>query len=126
MIRKVIDGGVALIFFLFAYLQLNDPDFWWWVLIYGLVAIVAILNLFGALNKSRTFKTLIVFIILLVIYFSNLIAWIKAGFPDMVNYTDDNVVIAEGIREYFGLLISFIVILLYHLFARKSDKKDNA
>lgn len=122
MIRKIIDGGVALIFILFAYLQLNDPDSWWWVLIYGLVAIVAILNLFGALKKRRTFETLIVFIILLVIYFSNFLAWGKAGFPDMVNYTDETVVVVEGIREYFGLLISFCVILLYYLFPFKSRK----
>ena len=115
-IRKGIDILVAIIFIWFAYLQLDDGDAWFWILIYGFVVIMAVLDFLGSLSKRRSLKTLIVFGILLIVYFSHLLDWIKAGYPNIVDYTEETVSVVEGVREYFGLLISFAVVSVYYLF----------
>ncbi|MCY4171733.1 MAG: hypothetical protein OXE59_09365 [Bacteroidetes bacterium] len=47
--RLIIKGFTlvgALLFFLCAYWQLNDPDALWWVLIYGIAAVIGFVRLF--------------------------------------------------------------------------------
>jgi hypothetical protein len=115
MISKLIDALIFVVFIGFAYLQLNDPDPWFWILTYLLVAIIAAMSLLGRLTRWRVLSTLTVFALLVIINFFKFIAWGKAGFPDIINYTPDTVSVVEGIREFSGLLISFSVVLLYQM-----------
>lgn len=70
---KVINIILTLLFILFAVVQLNDPDPWLWVAIYGLVAGVSGFAIFQKYNKGVVYLGVAICIIGLAILFPELI-----------------------------------------------------
>ncbi len=103
---------VAAVFVLFAYFQLNDPDPWRWVILYGAVALMYGLAAFGKY-----------FQIVVYLLFAVSIAWLLSLLPDFVNWIRDG---AESIvgtmkaeephieltREFLGLVIVLIALVM--------------
>ena len=112
---KWINWILFLLFTTFAYVQLNDPDPYVWVLIYGLVAI-----LFGLSNFLRVpgwvLQIMIVGILIFAMFhlgyfYDWLISDEKSElFGEMV-YKKPHV---EGTREFLGLLIAALAILFLY------------
>ncbi|WP_100613021.1 transmembrane 220 family protein [Confluentibacter lentus] len=113
--RKIINIVLFILFVLFAFVQLNDPDPMVWFTIYGIVAFICLIANYKKISKILLW----IFIIALVIYstrhFSYFIDWFKIDhkeelFGEMV-YEKPYL---EGTREFLGLLIA-VIALAYQL-----------
>jgi len=117
---KIANFILALIFLLFAFVQINDPDPILWILIYGNMAVLCVLAMF----KMRFIYWLGASMILYSIYAALLVnsAWQWFLSPDRSLLFDDlakmqNLYIEET-REFLGLVIC-IVVLIFHILSNR-------
>ena len=119
---KVLNIVLALLFTLFAYFQLNDPDPFLWVTIYIIVAAICAFAAFGKYNSW----VLLIGLLGLSIYFGMLlpsfITWLKDGMPTITGSMKAESKYIELVREFLGLLI-LIVVLLWQYFRMWKNKK---
>lgn len=118
---KVINFILALIFLLFAFVQINDPDPILWILIYGNMAVLCVLAMF----KMRFFYWMMITLIGYTIYAALLAgsAWVWFQSPDRSLLFDDiakmqNIYIEET-REFLGLGICIMVLVFHLIVGRK-------
>lgn len=117
---KTINFILTLIFLVFAFVQVNDPDPLVWILIYGNMAVLCVLAMF----KMRFVYWLVASIVLYSIYAALLTggAWEWFQSPDRSLLFDDLAKMQhpyiEETREFLGLIIS-IVVILFHLLANR-------
>lgn len=117
---KITNFILAILFLLFAFVQINDPDPILWILIYGNMAVLCVLAMF----KMRFIYWLAATIILYAIYASLLIggAWEWLQSPDRSLLFDDLAKMQypyiEETREFLGLLIC-IAAAIFHLLTPK-------
>ncbi len=117
---KITNFILAILFLLFAFVQINDPDPILWILIYGNMAVLCVLAMF----KMRFTYWLAATIILYAIYASLLIggAWEWLQSPDRSLLFDDLAKMQypyiEETREFLGLLIC-IAAAIFHLLTPK-------
>ena len=71
--------AIAVIFALFAYVQLNDPDPWRWVALYGAVAILYGLAAWGQYLQIAVYFLFAVSIASLLSLLPSFVAWIRDG-----------------------------------------------
>lgn len=113
---KVLNFILAILFLLFAFVQINDPDPVLWILIYGNMAVLCVLAMF----KMRFVYWLVGSIVLYSIYASLLVggAWQWLQSPDRSLLFDDlakmQYAYIEETREFLGLFIC-IAVALFHL-----------
>ncbi|MDN5200415.1 transmembrane 220 family protein [Fulvivirgaceae bacterium BMA10] len=120
---KIANIILAVIFVLFAVVQLNDPDPLLWVAIYGLVALI---SAFAALKKFNTTVILISMALCLlgsVYYFPGLIELFQEHeVADLTRKMKADKPFIEESRESLGLLIAFLA-LAFHYYQAKRIKK---
>lgn len=107
---------------LFAFVQINDPDPLLWIAIYGAMAAVCVMAAFRYYIKPMLWILLAGFIVYLVILWPGISEWLKQD--------DKGVLFDEGMkmqfpyieesREFLGLLICVIVLLVHILRSRKA------
>lgn len=112
---KIFNLILAILFFLFALLQLNDSpgDILFWVLIYLLVSGI---SAFAAFNRYNMW--VIVLGIGVVVYqlfrmFPAFASWINSGAPSIYGSMKPSSPHIELVREFFGLFVC-LVVLIYH------------
>jgi hypothetical protein len=117
---KITNLILTLVFLLFAFVQINDPDPILWILIYGNMAVLCVLAMF----KMRFVYWIMATIVLYTIYAALLVgsAWEWLQSPDRSMLFDDiakmqNLYIEET-RECLGLLIC-ISVAVFHLLTNK-------
>jgi hypothetical protein len=111
---------VVVLFLLFAYWQLNDPDAVRWVSIYFGVVVSAALFL-----ARRYFPVLpligSIICLLGLLYLSpDFISWIKEGMPTITGQMKAESPHIELVREFLGFLIAGSVYFLYYRIHRKA------
>lgn len=117
---KIINFVLALIFLLFAFVQINDPDPILWILIYGNMAVLSVLAMF----KMRFVYWLGASIVLYSIYAALLVngAWEWLQSPDRSLLFDDIAKMQypyiEETREFLGLIIC-ITAAVFHLLSNR-------
>ncbi|MFC4874124.1 transmembrane 220 family protein [Negadavirga shengliensis] len=123
---KVFFGVWALLFLLFAYLQLNDPDPEWWVPAYLLAATMSGLGAFGFF-PIRILVVLTFGYLIVAMFFwpENIGGWISQEWAqkDLTMKTEQ----MEINREFFGLVIMAVVSALAAIVGRQqylAGKKD--
>ena len=106
-LSKWINWIVCVVFLLFAFVQLNDPDPYVWVAIYGLIAIFFAVSNFRNIPKI-IIQVLIIGLVLFALYHVGYFYdWLLSNdkselFGDMI-YDKPYV---EGTREFMGLVIA--------------------
>lgn len=119
MKTRVISFLLFLIFTLFAYWQFNDPDPVLWVGIYGILALVSLLRVFGIFSRGLA----IVFMIALAVYslfkIGGVIEWIGADDKSSVfgTMTPDKPYV-ELTREFLGLVLGFLGMFVHYKMKR--------
>ncbi|WP_109830414.1 transmembrane 220 family protein [Reichenbachiella versicolor] len=107
MKQKIIYGVLAVVFALFAIVQLNDPDPIKWVAMYTLVSILFVIRIFGLKNKSLTLVVMLVLLGFSLFYIP--------GFLEYLVQPNKNEIIGEMVyekpyieetREFLGLWIA--------------------
>jgi len=114
-VKKLINLLICCIFLLFAYVQLNDPDPYVWVIVYGLVAVLFAVSIFVRIPKVMIQVVILAFILFAFYHVGNFYDWLLSNdkselFGDMI-YDKPYI---EGAREFMGLLIA-IGALIYLL-----------
>jgi hypothetical protein len=117
-------GGL---FILFALLQINDPDPYLWIPIYGYAALISILN---AKNKYDGFANyaLIIFCILygakLLLEQDGVVSWYEQhDAENLVQSMKATKPWIENTREFGGLLIIIISVIPNIIYQQKSRSK---
>lgn len=121
---KILNGILALIFLLFAYWQLNDPDALTWVIVYLLVAGVSGYAIFKKIDRRILLFLLTLFLFYTLSYTPYIIAWIQQGMPSIADEMKASTPYIEYTREFFGLLISLCVIVYHYYFSYKLKGKS--
>lgn len=110
--RSFVNIILFVLFSVFAIVQLNDPDPFFWVLIYGLTACIPLISNYKNIPKIILWVILIGLLVYAFQYFPHLIDWLQTEnknelFGEMV-YEKPYL---EGTREFLGLLMSALVVI---------------
>jgi transmembrane protein TMEM220 len=121
---KIVNLVLAVMFLLFAFVQINDPDPVVWILIYGAMAVTCVLAAFH--HYSKAFK--IAMAILMVAYLAYSLVYIP-GFMEWLAQPDRSVLFddiakmqhlyIEEAREFLGLMICVVVLIVQLVRIRK-------
>jgi hypothetical protein len=117
---KILSCVFALMFLLFALVQINDPDPLLWVAIYGAMVAVSVMAFFNKYSKAFMIALAIGYCIYAALLFRSAITWLKSDdrsllFDDIAKMRYPYV---EETREFLGLVICMAVLIfcfLYHL-----------
>lgn len=108
---KILNFILALMFLLFAFVQINDPDPVLWIAIYGLMAVVCILAIFKYYIKPLLWVMMAGFLVYMVLLFPGVKEWFAQ--PDLSILFDDVLKMQfpyiEEAREFLGLVICEVV-----------------
>ncbi|MCS7020028.1 MAG: transmembrane 220 family protein [Cytophagales bacterium] len=122
MLLKIANIALACTFACFAWLQLNDPDPYLWVSIYGYVAVVSLLAFFHIYN--------IAFIVAGIVVCAGGVLYLLPSVVDwLVNHPDVSLITGmsaermyiEESRECFGLMLALACLVLHYFVAKKLD-----
>jgi hypothetical protein len=121
---KLVNLLLAVMFIIFAFLQINDPDPVIWILIYGAMAVICILAAFRIFPKKVMVGLLIVYLLYSIYFLPGIGEWLRQE-----NKSDlfDNVAKMEHIwieesREFLGLMICVLVLAIQLVLARRPAK----
>lgn len=115
---------IALLFIIFAAVQYNDPDFYIWVPLYGVIAIVAIMWDRGWRNKKVLFALSLMFFLGMCFYIPDVIYWVLEGTPSIAGSMKAESPFIEFVREFFGLGICLTALTLYLRAALKNKATE--
>jgi hypothetical protein len=117
--RKILHLLLALIFAVFAYLNLNDPDAPIWVAAYASVALLFALSLGVWSDRRVTLGLAAVLFIWMLTMLPGMMAWFRDGLPSITEEMKATEPHIEVVREFLGLLIA-ILALVYLSFAQRA------
>jgi hypothetical protein len=124
---RYLNFSLAVMFLVFASLQLNDPDPITWILIYGSMAALCVLAAFDRYVRWLMIVQIICYVFYAILLLPGLRLWL--GSSDRSLLFDDlakmqHLYIEES-REFLGLMICLTVIGLYWVRSSKGLKKAN-
>jgi hypothetical protein len=119
---KIVNFLLAVMFLVFAFVQINDPDPIIWILIYGGMAVLSVMAIFDFYPRKVIIGLLILFLAYSTFFFSGVVEWLRsekkaALFDDVAKM--EHLYIEES-REFLGLFICVIVLIV---FVVRSSKK---
>ncbi len=113
---------IAFIFFLgAASVQLNDPDSYVWIIIYGSIALLTLATLFNQYFPLTTLISAFVYLLAVLWFSPNLINTSVEAFSSVQMKNQQH----ELVRETWGLLISFLWCAVLYLKINTADKSIN-
>ncbi len=119
---RILNFVLAVMFLLFAFVQINDPDPVLWILIYGGMAVLCVMAIFEVYPKKVIIGILVLFIGYSLVYIPGTLEWLRNDNKEMLfdDLAKMQFPYIEETREFMGLLIC-IIVLFFHLYrARRS------
>jgi len=113
---------VALLFVVFAAVQLNDPDPIHWVLIYLGVSFVAILYVAKRYYPAIPLLGFLACLVGLLLLSPDFITWLGEGMPTITGSMKAESPHVELVREFLGFLIAGIAYIAYFMGYRTAIK----
>ena len=101
---KAISAVLALLFLLFAIFQLNDPDWFTWMILYGYVSVVAAMAVFGKYNPAFLLPGIAIFGLYFFYQIPSVFTWFSSDDSLITGMSPDKMYVEES-REAFGLLM---------------------
>src|SRR5687768_2790860 len=110
---RIVNFLLAIMFLAFAFLQINDPDPILWILIYGLMAVYAVMAIFDFYPQKFLIATVAIYALYSLLFVPGLIDWFNSGdrsalFDDVAKM--EHLYIEES-REFLGLIICIVVLV---------------
>ena len=123
---KILNLILAVLFVVFAFVQINDPDPVIWILIYGSMAVLCILAAFGYYYFFVQAGLLIIFIGYSFVFFSGVLEWLRSEDKSMLfdDIAKMQYPYIEESREFLGLLICMLVLIMHLVLARQQRRKS--
>lgn len=123
---KIINFLLALVFLVFAFVQVNDPDGAYWILIYGAVSVLCVLAMFRYYPLKVIWGLIFLYVIYMGFLFPGVLNWLaeddKSVFFDQMQVEKPYI---EESREFFGIFLA-VMALAFHLFSRRYFQKQTA
>ena len=121
MLHKVINFLLAVMFLVFAYLQLNDPDPIVWIPIYGVMAIICVLAMFQYYPRAVLFSLVIFYTLYSFFYIPGVKEWLAQDDKSQLfsNVAKMEHPFIKESREFLGLMINVAVLVVYLIMSRK-------
>jgi hypothetical protein len=117
---KIVNLVLAVMFLLFSFVQINDPDPVVWILIYGSMAVVCVMAAFKYYPVIFMIIQMVAFLAYSVILIPGVSEWLAQ--PDRSMLFDDVAkmqhLYVEEAREFLGLMICIAVLILELIRAR--------
>jgi Transmembrane family 220, helix len=118
---RIVNFILAVIFLLFAFVQINDPDPVIWILIYGVMAVLSIMAIFKFYPTKFIIGLLVLYILYSIVYIPGVLEWLKQDnkallFDDVAKMHYPYV---EEAREFLGLWICIIVLIVFVIRSRR-------
>ena len=107
---KAISAVLALLFLLFAIFQLNDSDWFTWMILYGYVSVVAAMAVFGWYNPAFLLPGIAVFGLYFLYQTPSIITWFNSDDSLITGMSPDKMYVEES-REAFGLLMGLSALI---------------
>lgn len=113
---RIVNLILAVMFVIFAFVQVNDPDPLIWILIYGLMAAACVLAAFDMYMPKVLAVFAVILIAYAVYYFPGVSEWLRSDkkvllFDDIAKMQYPYI---EESREFLGLMIC-VAVLAMHL-----------
>ncbi|WP_163377641.1 transmembrane 220 family protein [Cyclobacterium sp. SYSU L10401] len=121
---KTFFGISSLLFLLFAFWQINDPDPEWWVPVYLIAAVTAGFAFFGKFNVNILVIFTFTYLIAAVFFWpEGIFSWIGQEWEqkDLSMKTQG----METNREFFGLVVAAVVFALEAIIGRRKRLLEN-
>jgi hypothetical protein len=122
---RLFNFTLAILFLVFAFLQVNDPDPVVWILVYGIMAVLAVLAIFEFYPTKFLVGLLVVFAAYSFFFLDGVGQWLAS--PHKVELFDDLAKMEkpyiEETREFLGLAICEIVCVTYLFLALRRTKQ---
>jgi hypothetical protein len=96
---------IGMVFLLFALVQLNDPDPWGWVALYGGVGILLMVSAWRSVPRWLAGLGLAVVVIWLAALLPEFINWLRMGMPTITGSMKAEAPHIEYTREFLGLAL---------------------
>ena len=112
MIVKIISGFFFLVFLSFAYLQLNDPDPFFWTAIYVVIALVSFIRIVDRQNSKLIVGAILVVGASMLFYLPGFWEWLML--PDkgqIFGEMESEKPYIEETREFIGLTLGLASLL---------------
>ena len=118
---RIFNFILAVMFLAFAFVQINDPDPVIWILIYGIMAVLAVMAAFNYYPRKFIIGLLILYAAYSTMYFGGVMEWLRqsdksALFDEVAKM--EHLYIEES-REFLGLMICIAVLVFYFVRSRK-------
>lgn len=118
---RIFNFILAILFLLFAFVQVNDPDPLHWILIYGAMAVLAILAMFKIYPMLVILALLVIYVAYSTVFLDGVKEWLQQ--PDKSALFDDVAKMQhpyiEEAREFLGLMICVVVLAFYAIQSRR-------
>ena len=118
---KIFNFILAALFLVFAFVQVNDPDPLLWILIYGAMAVLAVLAMFNIYYRPVIIALLVLYVAYSLVYIPGVKEWMQQ--EDKTDLFDNvakmNHLYIEEAREFLGLWICIAVLIFYVIRSRK-------
>ncbi|WPP48089.1 transmembrane 220 family protein [Catalinimonas niigatensis] len=119
---KIVNITLTILFTLFAFFQLNDPDSLSWVVLYGYVAVISGMAIFRRYNLALILPGIAIFAVYFVYLLPSVFEFLTSG-ENLMNRMDAEKMYIEQTREAGGLLIGLLA-LIFHLSARSKNSRS--
>ena len=111
--RTVVNIFLALIFFLFAIVQLNDPDPVIWFSIYLLTAVLCAVSIFRKIPLALLYGFGLVMLFYAAMHLEFAVEWLMSdNKSELFGEMQEAKYYLEGTREFLGLLIAISALVL--------------
>ena len=109
---KIVNLALAVMFLVFAFVQINDPDPLLWIGIYGAMAVICVLAAFRIYSRAVLLVLLALFLVYTYVLIPGIREWLSQD--DRTVLLDDIAKMEhpyiEEAREFLGLVICMLVV----------------
>lgn len=108
--KRAIHIFFALIFALFAYFNMNDPDPLAWVSAYGITAVLFVIAAFGRSQRKPIGAVAVILFVWMCTMIPGMVDWFRSGMPSITGEMKATDIHVEVVREFLGLLIAVLAL----------------
>jgi hypothetical protein len=124
--RTVVNIFLALVFILFAIVQLNDPDPVIWFSIYLLTAVLCAVSIFRKLPLALLYGLGLVLLFYAAMHLEFAVEWILSeNRGELFGEMQEDKYYLEGTREFLGLLIAIAALMFLIQQQKTHPRKEN-
>jgi hypothetical protein len=122
---SVVNGLLTVVFALFTYFQLNDPDPQLWVTWYSFLTFLTGFAVFKKFWMPSILVGIGVCLVWMGLLLPAFLEWIKEGMPSITSSMKAETPFVEFIREFLGLLVCLMVLVGLFFQAKKVKAVQN-